>query len=587
MKWPWWLFLLTPCMAQVTFDVGPERVALNDYLKFSIAVEGKERNDVPQLPNGLPSQDFELVNGSPRTEFSMSIVNGNTTSVQTYTYYLRPLRKGTFTFPAQVAVVAGKSFRSNPTTVQVVEAERSFDSRKSRDPFEDLFGRRRRTNREPAEIFVEAQVSKTEFFIGEPINYLVNILRTPGVQISNNGSSMELPAFGDFWSEEVEGQADSRLVSREGKSLELLTVERRRLYANKTGTLTIEPVRFQLTVSVGGGFFADWQTVSRQSEPITLTIKPLPARGQPSGFDGLVGRFKIEGSLDRERVKAGESASLRVAVSGEGNFAALNELKLPGLGNDFEVFEGGAPEVEKRQGVTVGKSWVFALVPKREGTFTLELPQLSFFDPFQGEYKTTNPLSFPLEVLPGEGLGPALAQPGGAASLKTAQNLNYIKLGDLGEAAIPRLPTNPVILAQLAAGFILLDLLVYLVLFWRRKSQERRADLRPRFAMRNFRKRLARLKKDDLGDEAFYGGLARAMLEYFGDKWERSGKGLSMDRIETQFQKAGLAHEQLREVASCLEACEMARFAPTSPGSRDQLLQRSVAAIGTVEGVLS
>ena len=379
MKW-WWLGVVSLSMAQVSFNVGPSSVAINEYLQFQVIVEGESGN-LPRFPNGLTGSDFELVNSSPNRKSSVTIVNGKVSQRVVFTYYLKPLKKGNVSLPAQTVSLGGKDYQSRAYAVQVGDENRSV-SRSSRgfDPFDDFFGRRNRRQNAPAEIYAVAEIPKNTYYLGEPIPFKVVIYRTPGVEISSSGSSMDLPEFDHFWSEEVENNQEIKRVTRDNKVMEAIVVDRRELFASKSGNLTIPAASFQLTVAVSRGLLADWQTVKRDTKAIDVTIKPLPEAGKPPNFQGMVGQFNVFGELDKDNIAVGESASFKVEVKGRGNFNALSELKLPELGHQFEVFDGGTPKVEKVGGVPSSKTWVFALVPKREGVFQIELPQISYFD---------------------------------------------------------------------------------------------------------------------------------------------------------------------------------------------------------------
>jgi len=69
-------------------------------------------------------------------------------------------------------------------------------------------------------------------------------------------------------------------------------------------------------------------------EPLELEVLPIPEEGRPTPYFGAVGRFTIEASIDRGRVRVGESVKLTLVVRGEGNleFLRMPELdELPGF----------------------------------------------------------------------------------------------------------------------------------------------------------------------------------------------------------------------------------------------------------------
>ena len=111
--------------------------------------------------------------------------------------------------------------------------------------------------------------------------------------------------------------------------------------------------------------------------------------------------------------------------------------------------------------------------------------------------------------------------------------------------------------------------------------------MRPKFALKNFRRNVGRLKSDAKETEAFYAGLSQAILDYFGDRWERSGQGISLDMIRERFEKAGIADELYQRLVECIETCDLARFTPTTSSSREQLQEKVIQTITEIEGALS
>ena len=56
------------------------------------------------------------------------------------------------------------------------------------------------------------------------------------------------------------------------------------------------------------------------SPPLELTVSTLPAEGRPPDFSGAVGTFKIASDLSSSAAAAGDPLTLRLQVTGSGNF---------------------------------------------------------------------------------------------------------------------------------------------------------------------------------------------------------------------------------------------------------------------------
>ena len=52
------------------------------------------------------------------------------------------------------------------------------------------------------------------------------------------------------------------------------------------------------------------------SQPLKLTVLPLPEQGKPEGFYGLVGRYTIEASATPTQVSVGDPITLIIKIGG-------------------------------------------------------------------------------------------------------------------------------------------------------------------------------------------------------------------------------------------------------------------------------
>ena len=79
-----------------------------------------------------------------------------------------------------------------------------------------------------------------------------------------------------------------------------------------------------------------------RTEPLSVTVKPLPPFDGKGQFSGLVGAFQIQSQVDKTTLNVGESATLSVTVSGTGNImdAAAPEIAIP---DAFKTLQGCAP----------------------------------------------------------------------------------------------------------------------------------------------------------------------------------------------------------------------------------------------------
>ena len=92
-----------------------------------------------------------------------------------------------------------------------------------------------------------------------------------------------------------------------------------------------------------------------------------------------------------------------------------------------------------------------------------------------------------------------------------------------------------------------------------RVRRERRARSVARKRLKEARRRVA-----PSTSRAFYAAVAQALAGYVGDKFDAAGAGLTHQRIEELLAEHGASEEMRAAFHRCLEACDYARFAPTS-----------------------
>lgn len=139
------------------------------------------------------------------------------------------------------------------------------------------------------------------------------------------------------------------------------------------------------------------------SPPLELTVRALPRKDRPASFTNGVGEFAITCSAAPRRLRLGDSLVLRFQITGRGNLELLELPAFTELGGTFRIFaidDGQEPD---------GSRWrCFELGPSSAAVTRLPALEFAFFDPVEGRYETWRwSEAGVLEVLPGEGKGPA------------------------------------------------------------------------------------------------------------------------------------------------------------------------------------
>jgi hypothetical protein len=336
-----------------------------------------------------------------------------------------------------------------------------------------------------------------------------------------------------------------------------------------------------------GMFNDDFFSVFRQGKPMTLTTKPrtlvvlpLPTEDRPPEFSGLVGSFDITTQYDRTTVAVNEPITAKVTISGEGNIKSITEPSVSPP-EDFRLYNAGSEESISKAGhkVSGNKTFEEVFVPRRAGTYELPGFTLVYFDPDRRQYvqRHTPPVS--VTVTPGEG---EFSIPPRATNAEEigylAKDIRFLKDRD-GPLARHKTASSHIFLWLLQ----LVPLLGFgVVVLARRRRDHLESDVayrRARYARKIARKKLAQARKLAAAADAsrFYAAVAEVLADYFGDRFNRSGKGLTRPDIAAAFAEAGIADHLIEEFLDMLDRCDQARFAPGA-GEAASLLEECTRA---------
>jgi len=184
--------------------------------------------------------------------------------------------------------------------------------------------------------FVHLAIPARPVYVGESVPVQIEVGLRAGIVTSVNG----LPTLkgSDFTFNNLSKQPERREETIEGGAFVLLTWHSA-LAAVKPGEFALS-AQAPLTVKMSTLSAADRAVASRlafpllqsmysgiapremtiESSPFQLKVLPLPTEGQPDNFSGDVGEFRVSSDVSPANVAAGEPLTLRLHISGAGNF---------------------------------------------------------------------------------------------------------------------------------------------------------------------------------------------------------------------------------------------------------------------------
>jgi len=528
----------------IVATINAPEATVEDQLLLTLTIEGS-RSAQPTLPE---LSDFEVYPRGQSTQ--MSFVNGRVTSSVSHNYLLVPKRAGTFTIGPATVELDGQVYASQPIEVSILDA--SQQPQQSRD------------------LFISAKVSTTNPYVGQEVVYIWRFYR----RVRIGDARLEPQDFRGFLVEDL-GKVREYQATVNGVQY-LVSEIRKALFPQETGTVIIPASRLTCEVLVrgrrgGSSAFGDFfgtattETTVLRSREIELDVKPLPPA--PPGFSGLVGSFHIDAQISKAELKVGESATLRLTVSGNGNVQMISEPQMPELGA-FKVYDDKPKGSVERSGARLSGSRTFskALVPLEAGELAVPPVSLVYFDPGAGEFRDIRTAAIPLRVSPAEGqeelhLTESLAPTTGKVAVRILADdlLPIYKSLDAVQSSEQRRRAPWLLLA----GLLLppLGFLSTLVVQRRRHRFALDADLRRRHqALRRARKGLREIgASSSEGSEVSQQG-SRALRQYIGDKLGLEGSALTPAEVDEQLRKYGVDEDLVRQAHTLLERLEAAQY---------------------------
>ena len=545
-------------------------IGLNQQFTLQVEMSGKEINaaSTPQLPK---MDDFAAYLGSGSSQ-NIQFVNGKMSVSKTISYYFQATAVGRFRIGPVTVKADGETYQTDPIDVEIQKMAAPSAASRRQDTAVQGTG--------PAEgdLFLRVFVNKDRVYQNEPVIVIYKIYTR--VNVSSFGFS-QLPGTTGFWVEEFDTgpQPVTTTEILDGKRYTVATIKKMALFPMTPGTKTIDPLGVECEVRVQkrsrdifDDFFSDsffGRTVRKaiRSKPVTVEVLPLPEEGKPADFSGVVGRLKMEGRVDKTRVKTNEAVSFSVTISGQGNIRTLPEPQVL-FPSDFEVYPPKVSETVNRQGSVISgsKTYEYVLVPRVPGLQKINPVRLSTFDPVSEFYSVLETDEFVIDVAKGEDV--FVATPSGLSKEEVkllGQDIRFIK-------------TETPSFSQIGWVFYETPLFWVVAIFpllclggayvYRKHLDRLQGDVayaRGRRAGRSARKRLssARAVLDVSSQKAFYAEVGRALVEYIGNKLNIAEAGMMTEEVQNLLESKGVGKETAACYFDCLRTCDRKRFSPT------------------------
>ncbi|NJW52851.1 BatD family protein [Salinimicrobium oceani] len=564
---------------QVQFEakVSKSKLGVNERLRVDFVMNEDGDNFNP------PSFSNFTVVGGPNQAVSNSWINGKRSYSKTYSYFLAPKSRGTFTIGQAEITIEGNIYKTTPVQVEVTAAvDQPTDGENS-----DYIA--------SENLHLVAEISNTNPYLNEAITVVYKLYVSPRINVSD-WRQLDNPKFSDFWSQNIDiNRLEVENGTYQGEPYRFVVLRKTVLYPQKTGKLNIEPLTLNISVEVPGNrrdIFGNrfYETVDKvvAAGNRVINVKPLPEEGKPADFTGAVGKnLRLRVTTDKTELRATESLQAKTEVTGQGNLKLfdLPPLTVPASMEKYE------PEYLEKVNTTINGmqgsiSNTYTLVPQAPGKLVVPPVSFSYFDLNSQSYKTLTSEEILLDVA----AAPAGNQQASGTSGKVAQQVpavtnqfRYIKLN----TSLRPVGEEPFMGSVLFWSLLLTPLLfIPLVILFGKKKRARAGDIkgnRIRKADKLARKYLSEAKRN-LGDQVkFYESLERALHNYLKAKLHIQTSEMSKERIKELLESKGADAATVTEFNELLKSCEFARYTPASNVAMQQDYDKAVRVISELD----
>ena len=387
--------------------IEPPQITMGQSAQYTITNLGSEAQSM-QLPV-VAGLNFQFIRQSRQLEF----VNGTALPSVSIVARVTPQMPGIFSIP-------GATPKSPPLVLQVNPEPALgsyFTPRNTPPPVKPpiLTGATMPSGihlTEDGSAYVRLSIPKREVYVGETVPVEIDVGTRSGFVSSLNG----LPKLtGDEFTLNNLARSPERSERMLGGERFVVFTWRSDLAVVKPGTFSLS-AQAPLTVRVrtqprkdsllddafGDPFLRNFfgpsvpKDVNVTSPAMDLTVLALPTEGRPLDFHGAVGTFRIASEIAPAAAEVGEPLTLRLRVTGSGNFDRVDSAMLDHV-DHWKTYPPKSSYIPgDAEGRKSEKIFEQPLIASKQGEQIIPGLAFSYFDPTARRYETAR--SAPLSV---------------------------------------------------------------------------------------------------------------------------------------------------------------------------------------------
>ncbi len=541
----------TMVISQVNFEakVSKNKLGLNERLRIDFIMNENGDNFTP--PN---FENFQII-GGPNQSIKTSYVNGEQSFSKTYSYFLKPLKKGRLVIYQASVTIDGQEYKSLPVELNVTDSVKGANSNSDEVYFDD------------DNIELIASISKGSPYINEPITIVYKLYYKSPINVSDARES-ESPKYKDFWSQIIKiPQLKVERGNYKGQTYNVVQWRKVVLYPQKSGLLEISPLSLNLVLDFPtnrrdffGNIIYDQTSKIITTGTKNINVKELPDNGKPKNFTGAVGQFEFDIILNKNSLKASESFQANVKVTGEGNLKLFDLPKIM-VPASMELYEP-----ERKENVRTNLSGMsgtventYTIVPKYQGKFPIQEVEFSYFDPYERRYKTLKSQKLNIDVFE----GPTLSSNNDNIIAPSNESFKFIKT----EKNFTRIDKDQFSNSNtflILLSFPILSLLSFMIFYSLPRRKELNKNEKIKQVYKKIKLDLINAEKSIGNKDKFYDLIEKSIYNFLQVRFSIETNKLNKESISKQMISEGIANESIEIILKLVESCERARYSDSS-----------------------
>ncbi len=589
--------------ADVEFSVSQRETEVGVPVTLTVEIINATNYDRPQLPE-IPGATVLAIPGEQSSSMT-TIINGQTTqrNSRKLTFRITPTKHGTLSIPSIQVTADGKMFSSQQIDVIVSKVDPATTS--------DL-------------LLVDIHSTKEAIYLGQSLDVTLRIWIRPyqdkqfNVRLDSNNMWQMLDATATSW-----GGFESALAKLRDPfgGLRIPTQEVLRedgqgnqrsyflyeipatIWPQQAGKLSIDPPHIVVNYPAKLGRQDDifgrigitqTRTVAATAESPDVEVKLPPIQGQPTTFNGAVGRFDITASAAPLEVSVGDPITLTIRIfdrnGGESPEGRLALLPPPPLDRMPEITEHFRMPADPLAGTVSGTVKTFTQTLRAKDASITQIPPipLTYFDPDSATYVTRQSDPIPITVKPGSQLGlNDVVQSNGLTTPSVSSDLKLTAGGILANY-----PPSPAMLSSEEFHFDTLGIAVLLVppiacaIVWTLRitsirRQKHGGAIRSRGAAKRAAARLKSARSMNAPQQAAM--VLSTMSEYFSDRLNLNGRTLTSGDLLELARRQRIEESHAAEFKALLDECEQIAYTGHNESNATDLPMRAVKCVDRLE----